>query len=122
MPTATFREFIELLDRSGELARIKTKVSAKLEIAEICDRVCKTPAPHGHSERDRSDAAKLGGKALLFESVEGASMPGAINTFGSYWRGDQGVGGGDLEAVEGRGGGVGKPGSPTTPHEQMERG
>src|SRR5204862_6535768 len=86
MPTATFREFIELLEKNGELARVKAKVSARLEIAEICDRVCKTPAPHGHSERDRSDAAKLGGKARLFENVEGASMPVAINTFGSCWR------------------------------------
>src|SRR5947207_15411629 len=113
MPTATFREFIELLEKNGELARVKAKVSAKLEIAEICDRVCKTPAPHGHGERDRSDAAKLGGKALLFENVEGASMPVAINTFGSYWRGNQARGTENLEALAGGGGRLGKAGVPT---------
>src|SRR5436309_10952722 len=121
MPTATFREFIELLDRSGELARIKTKVSAKLEIAEICDRVCKTPAPHGHTERDRSPAANLGGKALLFENVEGASMPVAINTFGSYWRVNQALGTENLEALAGRVGQLVKPEIPTTLMEKMKR-
>src|SRR5436190_18995020 len=121
MPTATFREFIELLEKNGELAWVKAKVSARLEIAEICDRVYKTPAPHGHSERDRSDAAKLGGKALLFENVEGASMPVAINTFGSYWRVNQALGTENLEALAGRVGEVVKPEIPTTVMEKMER-
>jgi len=121
MPTATFREFIELLEKNGELARVKAKVSAKLEIAEICDRVCKMPAPHGHQERDRSDAAKLGGKALLFENVEGASMPVAINTFGSYWRVNQALGTENLEALAGRVGQLVKPEIPTTLMEKMKR-
>ena len=60
MPTATFREFIELLEKNGELARVKAKVSAKLEIAEICDRVCKTPAPHGHGEERASRESPIG--------------------------------------------------------------
>src|SRR4051812_50105861 len=114
MPTATFGEFLALLEKNNELSRIGTKVSARLEIAEICDRVCKMPAPHGHQERDKNPAANLGGKALLFEKVEGASMPVAINTFGSYWRGEQGVGGGDMEGVGGRGVEVGGAGNSTT--------
>jgi len=62
MAFATLGEFLAMLEKNGELARIKGKVSAKLEIAEICDRVCKTPAPHGNQERDKHPAAKLGGR------------------------------------------------------------
>ena len=61
MATDTFRDFVELLDREGELARVKTKVSPVLEIAEVCDRVSKSPAPHGHAELDRNPGGKLGG-------------------------------------------------------------
>src|SRR3954465_8134898 len=121
MPTATFREFIELLEKNGELSRVKAKVSAKLEIAEICDRVCKTSAPHGHGERDRSAAANLGGKALLFENVEGASMPVAINTFGSYWRVNQALGTDNLEALAERVQQLVKPEMPTTLMEKMKK-
>src|SRR6476469_7293483 len=44
--TATFSEFLELLDRDGELARVTAQVDPILEISEITDRVCKSPAPH----------------------------------------------------------------------------
>lgn len=102
MATATFREFIEHLDRSGELVRVSPPVNPVLEIAEICDRVSKSPAPHGHEERDRSEAGKLGGKALLFEHVQGSDIPVAINTFGSYWRVNQALGSTSLEQLAGR--------------------
>ena len=86
MGTATFRDFLQLLEREGELARVRTRVSPILEISEICDRVCKTKSPHGHDEVDRTTPSTLGGKALLFENVEGSDIPLAINTFGSYYR------------------------------------
>src|SRR5882672_5192510 len=121
MPFATLGEFVSMLEKNGELARVKTKVSAKLEIAEICDRVCKKPAPHAHQERDRSPAANLGGKALLFENVEGAAMPVAINTFGSYWRVNQALGTENLEMLAGRVGQLVKPEIPTTLMEKMRK-
>src|SRR5215204_1325263 len=99
MATATFRDFIEFLDRNGELARVKTRVSPVLEISEIAARTIRTRAPHGHKERDRSPAADLGGKALLFENVEGSDIPVAINTFGSYWRVNQALGTDSLDAL-----------------------
>src|SRR4051794_27531654 len=99
MASATFSDFIQQLDREGELARIKTRVSPTLEIAEICDRTCKAPAPHGHNERDRNPAAALGGKALLFENVEGSDIPVAINTFGSYWRVNRALGSASLDEL-----------------------
>ena len=64
-------EFIERLEIDGELLRINESVSPILEIAEITDRVSKKPG---------------GGKALLFENVEGSSIPVLINAFGSTKR------------------------------------
>ena len=66
------RQFIDLLEARGQLARVKVPVSRDLEITEITDRVSKAPA-----ERNR---------ALLFEQVEGFEMPLAINLFGSAQR------------------------------------
>jgi 4-hydroxy-3-polyprenylbenzoate decarboxylase len=61
--------FLEELERDGDLARVRERVSPRLEIAEIADR-----------------AVKSGGPALLFENVGGSSFPVAINLFGSRRR------------------------------------
>jgi 4-hydroxy-3-polyprenylbenzoate decarboxylase len=121
MAFSTLGDFISFLDQSGELVRVKTKVSPLLEIAAICDRVCKSPAPHGHNELDRSPAAALGGKALLFENVEGAEIPVAINTFGSYWRINQALGTTTLNALADRVQQLVKPEMPTTLMEKMKK-
>jgi 4-hydroxy-3-polyprenylbenzoate decarboxylase len=121
MPAATLSDFIQLLDREGELTRVKARVSPVLEIAAICDRVGKTPAPHGHDERDRHPAAALGGKALLFENVEGSDIPVAINTFGSYWRVNRALGTDSLDALADRVQQLVKPEIPTTLMEKMKR-
>jgi 4-hydroxy-3-polyprenylbenzoate decarboxylase len=122
MGTATFSDFLELLDRQGELTRIKSKVDPILEIAEICDRVCKTPAPHGHHERDRTIPGTLGGKALLFENVQGSDIPVAINTFGSYHRVNLALGTDNLDALAERVQALVKPEMPTTLMEKMRKG
>ncbi|MCA9484798.1 MAG: menaquinone biosynthesis decarboxylase [Nitrospina sp.] len=67
----SLREFIDKIDAMGELTRIPRRVSPILEISEITDRVSKQPD---------------GGKALLFEDVEGSAMPVLINAFGSWKR------------------------------------
>jgi len=121
MSTQTLSDFINFLDQSGELVRVKAKVSPILEIAAICDRVCKTPAPHSHDELDRSPAAALGGKALLFENVEGSDIPVAINTFGSYWRINQALGTTTLKALADRVQQLVKPEMPTTLMEKMKK-
>ena len=64
------QEFIDVLDKEGELIRIKTFVNPKLEIAEITDRVSKQPG---------------GGKALLFENT-GYDFPVLMNAYGSEKR------------------------------------
>ena len=82
-------EFIEALDRGGELLRIKARVSPLLEIAAMADRVSKTAAPNPPSAAARRTDPRFfdrGGPALLFENVEGSDMPVLINAFGSYRR------------------------------------
>src|SRR3954471_2421386 len=120
MGTPTFRDFTQLLEREGELARVKTQVSPVLEISEISDRVCKTKAPHGHDEVDRTIPGTLGGKALLFENVEGSDIPVAINTFGSYHRVNLALGSKNLEELASRVQQLVKPEIPTTLMEKMK--
>jgi 4-hydroxy-3-polyprenylbenzoate decarboxylase len=118
----TLRDFIESLQHDGELARVKTRVSPVLEIAEIADRMSKSPAPHPPAkERDKNPAAKLGGKALLFENVDGSDIPVAINTFGSYWRVNKALGTESLDALAERVQQLVKPEIPATLIEKMKR-
>jgi 4-hydroxy-3-polyprenylbenzoate decarboxylase len=70
MAYKSLRAFIEALEQAGELTRIKAFVDPVLEIAEITDRVSKTPAKN---------------KALLFEST-GTDFPVLMNAMGSERR------------------------------------
>ncbi|GAB4092057.1 UbiD family decarboxylase [Flaviaesturariibacter terrae] len=70
MAFKNLQHFIDVLEREGELLRIKTFVDPKLEIAEITDRVSKTAG---------------GGKALLFENT-GYNFPVLMNAYGSERR------------------------------------
>jgi 4-hydroxy-3-polyprenylbenzoate decarboxylase len=72
MAYTDLREYIEALERAGELMRIDAAVSTDLEIAEITDRASKSV-----------DGAN---KALLFTNVKGYSVPVLINAFGSMKR------------------------------------
>jgi 4-hydroxy-3-polyprenylbenzoate decarboxylase len=121
MPAETLRDFLGELEREGELARVKARVSPVLEISAIADRMSKSPAPHGNEELDRSAAAKLGGTALLFENVEGSDIPVAINAFGSYWRVNRALGTNNLSALAERVGQLVKPEIPTTLLDKMRR-
>jgi len=76
------REFIELLEKKGLLRRIKTQVSAELEITEILDR-----------------AVKSSGHALLFENVEGYKIPVFANAFGTMERINLALGVNDMNEI-----------------------
>ena len=91
---STLSDFIDALDQAGELHRVAAKVSPILEISQITDRVSKSAAPTTSVTAATTDArhAHLGGKALLFENVEGSDMPLAINLFGSYRRMEMALG------------------------------
>src|SRR5438874_10491585 len=71
----SFRDFLNALEKAGELQRIPQPVASELEITELADREMKSPG---------------GGKALLIEkpTVNGqvSPFPVAINTMGSWKR------------------------------------
>jgi len=71
MSIQDLRGFLELLEESGQLCRIKVEVDPELEIAAITDRVSKQPG---------------GGKALYFEKVKNHRVPVLTNLFGSPQR------------------------------------
>ncbi len=60
------RDFIQQLEKRGELKRISVEVDPVLEITEIADRTL-----------------RAGGPALLFERVKGSSFPLLANLFGT---------------------------------------
>ncbi len=90
----TLRDFMNALDKAGELHRVKARVSPLLEISAIADRVSKSPAARASEFASSFDPrhANLGGKALLFENVEGSAFPLLINAFGSYRRMEMALG------------------------------
>lgn len=69
MPIDDMGGLIKALETAGELRRVKTRVSADLEIAEILRRVTYSKGP-----------------AVLFEDVSGSDMPVLGNAFGSVKR------------------------------------
>src|SRR3954469_5001506 len=82
MAYTSLQEFVQVLEREGELKRIGHAVKADLEITEIADRVM-----------------KRGGPALLFENVVGKDMPVLINAFGSPRRMALALGVNDIEEI-----------------------
>ncbi|HEY5295689.1 MAG TPA: menaquinone biosynthesis decarboxylase, partial [Gaiellaceae bacterium] len=58
MPTRDLREWIALLEREGELARVGVEVDPRLEVTEIVDRTVGADGP-----------------ALLFEHPKGSELP-----------------------------------------------
>jgi 4-hydroxy-3-polyprenylbenzoate decarboxylase len=82
MPHNSLSDFVQVLERAGELKRITHPCKAELEIAEIADRVM-----------------KAGGPALLFENVVGKKIPLLINAFGSAKRMAMALGVSDIEEI-----------------------
>ena len=69
MSFSDLRDFIELLEKEGELKRIASEVDPFLEVTEISDRVL-----------------RAGGPALLFENLKDSSLPLLANLFGNTRR------------------------------------
>src|SRR5579871_3937473 len=84
MAYTDFQDFLNRLEREGELRRISVPVDPYLEITEVADRVMKRPD---------------GGPALLFENPTGKSIPLAINVFGSRKRISMALGVPDIEEI-----------------------
>lgn len=76
------REFIEYLEKNGELKRIVHEIDPKFEMTEIGDRVLRAQGP-----------------ALLFENPKGQKMPVLTNLFGTPKRVALGMGKTDTSAL-----------------------
>src|ERR1700690_156430 len=105
----SFRDFVNALDRAGELKRFSQPVATELEITEIADREMKLPN---------------GGKALLFEqpTVNGAvsPFPLAINTMGSWKRMAMSMGADSVDEVAAELGSLMKARPPTSFREAIK--
>jgi 4-hydroxy-3-polyprenylbenzoate decarboxylase len=76
------RDFIDQLEKQGELKRISTPVDPNLEMTEICDRTLRAQGP-----------------ALLFENPIGHDIPVLANLFGTPKRVAMGMGEDSVEAL-----------------------
>ena len=69
------RDFIDQLERMGELKRVSLEVDPKLEMTEFCDRILRREGP-----------------AILFEHPKGHTVPVLANLFGTVKRVALGMG------------------------------
>ena len=91
----SLQSFVAALEAEGELLRVTERVDPVLEIAAIVDQECRARAPGLPSDSARAnDPASFdrGGRALLFEDVEGSDVPLLVNAFGSYKRMEMALG------------------------------
>ena len=130
MPYETLRDFLTELDKMGELRKISAPVDPVLEVAEIADRVSKSPTRDGHYPAGEAPfAAKTPrhgtpavNQALLFEHVKGSDFPLAINTFGSYRRIHTALGCENLDALAQRIADLTQPQLPVRLIDKMKKG
>src|SRR5277367_3890390 len=105
----SFRDFVNALDKAGELKRISQPVATELELTEIADREMKSPG---------------GGKALLFEQPTAngvvSPFPVAINTLGSHKRMAMSMGAESVEDVANELGALMKAKPPTSFRETIK--
>jgi 4-hydroxy-3-polyprenylbenzoate decarboxylase len=103
MAFEAFRDWVDELDRAGELLRIREPVATELEITALADGQMKSPG---------------GGKALLIEkpTVGGqvSPFPVAINTMGSWKRMAMSLGAASIEDVASELGSLMKAKPPTS--------
>lgn len=83
MQYADLREFIQLLEKQGELKRVSAPISPHLEMTEVCDRTLRNQGP-----------------ALLFENPTGYTIPVLGNLFGTPKRVALGMGTDDLNQLK----------------------
>ena len=76
------RDFIDQLEKQGELKRITAEVDPNLEMTEISDRILRREGP-----------------ALLFENPKGYDIPVLANLFGTPRRVAMGMGQDNVEAL-----------------------
>jgi len=119
------REFVAALEADGQLERVREPASPVLEIAARASAESKREAPGDPGAGSLGNDPRrchLGGRALLFENVEGSEIPVLINALGSYRRlgmalGAARFGAGGLDAIADRIGVLTRPEPPRSVRE-----
>ncbi len=109
-------DFVSALEREGQLERVREPTSPALEISRRADAESQRPAPGEPNDCSLGNdprRCRLGGKALLFEDVEGSDLPVLINSMGSYRRMEMAIGAPEgFDALAARIGELAKPEPP----------
>ncbi|RJP33546.1 MAG: UbiD family decarboxylase [Phycisphaerales bacterium] len=122
MAYSDLQSFLGALEEAGQLRVVTAEVDPVLEIAEIADRVSKSPAV-GNASPPEFDPhhGGYGGIALRFDNVKGSAIPVAINVFGSYQRMRMALGVESFAELAQRVQELVKPQMPTTLIEKMKK-
>ena len=122
MAYTDLQTFIRDLETRGQLLRVLAQVDPILEISAIADRMSKLPAAGSTPPPDTDPVhGGRGGHGLLFENVNGSTIPVAINVFGSYERMRLALGVANFEELADRVQQLVKPEMPTTLLEKMKK-
>ncbi len=107
MTHASLREFVQALERSGDLKRVPFPVDPRLEMTDLCQRSLRT-----------------GGPALWFEQPRGSAIPVLGNLFGTQRRVAAALGYGSVKEFREIGATLAflrEPHWPDRPHEALGR-
>jgi 4-hydroxy-3-polyprenylbenzoate decarboxylase len=101
MAYSCLQSFLQQLEKDGELRRIPEQVSPLVEINRFVQQEVTRPSPMPSQDAKIFDHGReqIGGRALLFENIEGCDFPLAINVYGSYYRTEEALGGDGFEAI-----------------------
>ncbi len=104
MSHACLQSFLKQLENEGELLRISEEVSPFLEVTALAQQEAFKEAPTASATANSFDPGRevRGGQALLLENIKGCDFPLVINTFGSYYRMEQALGGEGFDEIASR--------------------
>ncbi|MCE9618352.1 MAG: UbiD family decarboxylase [Planctomycetes bacterium] len=119
----TLQDFLHALHAAGELVTVDESVSPLLDPGCLAERQMRRNAPVASGSAKRFDPARasIGGRALLFNNIEGCDFPLAMNLFGSCRRVEMALGVDDdprgIEAIADR---IASLTRPQPPHSLLE--
>ena len=104
MSYSCLQSFLQHLEQIGELRRITQFVSPFVEVTKLAQLEATSKSPTQSDSAGAFDPGReqIGGQALFIENITGCDFPLVINTFGSYFRMEQALGGIGFEEIAGK--------------------
>ena len=101
MRYSCLQTFLQHLDKQGELRRLTEEISPLLEVTDLAqiEAVASCPTPSKTAKSFDPGREGVGGQALLLENIKDCDFPLVINTFGSYFRMEEALGGRGLDEI-----------------------